>query len=97
MQARADVGHGHARLRARPCPRAHKHPHMSHKTRARCVRLGVRLLKRNGGELTGEDLAGTRVAERAALDDLLVPISRAALRRSAALEDGADTDPAAAR
>jgi hypothetical protein len=53
------------------------------------------MLKRNGGELTGDDVLGTRVAERVALDDLVVPISRAALRRSAALEAGAD--PAADR
>jgi hypothetical protein len=62
--------------------------------RVRCVRLGVRLLKRNGGELTAEDVAGTRVPTTT-LDELAVPVGRAALRRSAALEDGTEPDAAA--
>ncbi len=59
---------------------------------ARCVRLGVRLLKHNDGELKAEDVVGTRFDGRVELDDLIVPISRVALRRSATLEAG--TDPA---
>ncbi len=61
---------------------------------ARCVRLGVRLLKHNDGKLKKEDVAGTLFDKQleVELDDLIVPISRVALRRSATLEAG--TDPA---